>query len=360
MRDSQLSAVIEDHAVWLSSGGTAGRRADLRGQNLKFADLRGLDLSSALLSGANLERADLTGADLREAVMVGAKCDLAVLTDADLSKAVMAGASLGHADLTRAILTGANLQRVAGKLVNFSGADLTNAFAIGARLPHANFRSARLVRTRFDEAALHNTDFTAATATDAVFDGAVLTEASLHFSDYGGASFNLASLRDAVISTDQPDLLQAVVSKKQIFRTPQHLQAAISERRWRRISDSRRGLNVMLLVAQWVALIVFAIALSFCVFGGMSDIARTIFDRSISTGSGFAYGAWLATAAAAISVSVASGFLRVHVIRDAVISEALEEAELAPESVQSIEPDIMKDSFRSRLTESIKRAERGD
>jgi uncharacterized protein YjbI with pentapeptide repeats len=272
----------------------------------------------------------------------------------------MAGASLGHADLTRANLVGANLQRVAGKLVNFSGADLTNAFAIGARLPHANFRSARLVRTRFDEAALQHTDFTAATATDAVFDGAVLTEASLRFSDYGGASFNLASLRDAVISTDQPDLLQAVLSRKQIFRTPEHLQAAISERSWRQVFASRRRLTKVLLLAQRVATIVFAIALGLCVAGGIADIANAIVDRSIPRFTDLAYGTWLATAAAAIIVSATAAFLRMRVIEDAVIKETVEQTALEASTAGIIDPDTPEGGFRSRLTESIKRAERGD
>jgi uncharacterized protein YjbI with pentapeptide repeats len=297
---------------------------------------------------------------MREAVMVGAKCYLAILASANLSKAVLTETKLGSADLTRTIFIGANLQRVSGRLADFSEADLTDAFAAGAQLPQANFRSARLMRTKFDNAALKQADFTYATATDAVFDGAVLTEASLRFSDYGGASFNLASLRDAVISTDQPDLLQAVLSRKQIFRTPEHLQAAISERSWRQVFASRRRLTKVLLLAQRVATIVFAIALGLCVAGGIADIASAIVDRSIPRFTDLAYGTWLATAAAAIIVSATAAFLRMRVIEDAVIKETVEQTALEASTAGIIDPDTPEGGFRSRLTESIKRAERGD
>ncbi|EIC1367887.1 pentapeptide repeat-containing protein, partial [Listeria monocytogenes] len=52
MNQAELDVVIEKHEKWLRDG--YGERADLRGANLRHADLRRADLS-----GANLRHADL-------------------------------------------------------------------------------------------------------------------------------------------------------------------------------------------------------------------------------------------------------------------------------------------------------------
>ncbi|HBI5792201.1 hypothetical protein AWL00_12075 [Listeria monocytogenes] len=67
MNQAELDVVIEKHEKWLRDG--YGERADLRGANLRHADLRRADLSGANLSYAdlsyaNLRRADLSYADL--------------------------------------------------------------------------------------------------------------------------------------------------------------------------------------------------------------------------------------------------------------------------------------------------------
>ena len=65
------------------------READLSGANLSGANLREADLSGANLSGANLREADLSGADLREAD----------LSEADLSEANLIEANLRGAEM---------------------------------------------------------------------------------------------------------------------------------------------------------------------------------------------------------------------------------------------------------------------
>ncbi|ECD3149546.1 pentapeptide repeat-containing protein, partial [Salmonella enterica subsp. enterica serovar Bovismorbificans] len=57
MNSADLSKILEEHKVWITSMRESGSRADLRG-----ADLRGADLY-----GANLRGADLYGANLRGA-----------------------------------------------------------------------------------------------------------------------------------------------------------------------------------------------------------------------------------------------------------------------------------------------------
>ncbi|WP_080067754.1 pentapeptide repeat-containing protein [Salmonella enterica] len=88
MNSADLSKILEEHKVWITSMRESGSRADLRdadlfGANLCDADLRGADLRDAdlfgaNLCGANLCGADLRGADLRDADLFGA--DLPDLT----------------------------------------------------------------------------------------------------------------------------------------------------------------------------------------------------------------------------------------------------------------------------------------
>ena len=64
-----IAKVLLDHRKWVKSVGREGKRADLRGADLRDANLSGAylmraDLSGANLSGAYLMRADLSGADL--------------------------------------------------------------------------------------------------------------------------------------------------------------------------------------------------------------------------------------------------------------------------------------------------------
>ncbi|EJO9106722.1 pentapeptide repeat-containing protein [Salmonella enterica] len=97
MNSADLSKILEEHKVWITSMRESGSRADLCGANLYGADLRGADLYGADLRGADLRGANLYGADLR-----GADLRDADLRDADLRGADLRGANLP--DLTFVIL----------------------------------------------------------------------------------------------------------------------------------------------------------------------------------------------------------------------------------------------------------------
>ena len=73
-------------------------------------DLRGADLRGANLSEANLRGADLRGANLSEANLRGADLSEANLSEADLRGANLRGANLGDADLRDADLRGCKPQ----------------------------------------------------------------------------------------------------------------------------------------------------------------------------------------------------------------------------------------------------------
>ncbi|ENU7734914.1 pentapeptide repeat-containing protein [Salmonella enterica] len=119
MNSAELSKVLEQHKVWISSMHESGSRADLRCANLRCAnlsdadlrcaDLRGADLRGADLRCANLRDADLRCADLRCADLRGADLRCANLRDADLRCADLRCADLRGADLRDADLSGANL-----------------------------------------------------------------------------------------------------------------------------------------------------------------------------------------------------------------------------------------------------------
>ncbi|EGS8859906.1 pentapeptide repeat-containing protein, partial [Salmonella enterica subsp. enterica serovar Mbandaka] len=54
MNSADLSKILEEHKVWITSMRESGSRADLRGANLRGANLRDADLRGANLCGANL------------------------------------------------------------------------------------------------------------------------------------------------------------------------------------------------------------------------------------------------------------------------------------------------------------------
>ncbi|EEF5927433.1 pentapeptide repeat-containing protein [Salmonella enterica] len=104
MNSADLSKILEEHKVWITSMREIGSRADLCGANLCDANLCGANLCDANLRGANLCGANLYGADLCGANLRGAN-----LRGADLCGANLRGANLRGADLCDANLRGANL-----------------------------------------------------------------------------------------------------------------------------------------------------------------------------------------------------------------------------------------------------------
>ncbi|EOE5226683.1 pentapeptide repeat-containing protein [Salmonella enterica] len=104
MNSADLSKILEEHKVWITSMRESGSRANLRGADLCGADLCGADLRGADLRGADLLDANLLDANLRDADLRGAD-----LCGADLRGADLCGADLCGADLRGADLCGADL-----------------------------------------------------------------------------------------------------------------------------------------------------------------------------------------------------------------------------------------------------------
>ncbi|HEC7877906.1 TPA: pentapeptide repeat-containing protein [Salmonella enterica subsp. enterica serovar Mbandaka] len=149
MNSADLSKILEEHKVWITSMHESGSRAylrdaDLCGADLRGADLRGADLRGADLRGADLCGADLCGANLLDANLRGADLCGADLRGADLRGANLRGADLRDADLCGADLCGANLLDANLLDANLRGADLCDADLRDAYLRGANLCDAYL------------------------------------------------------------------------------------------------------------------------------------------------------------------------------------------------------------------------
>ncbi|EDV9794576.1 pentapeptide repeat-containing protein [Salmonella enterica] len=84
MNSADLSKILEEHKVWITSMRESGSRANLRDANLRDANLCGANLCGANLRGANLRDANLRDANLRGANLCGADLRGADLRGADL------------------------------------------------------------------------------------------------------------------------------------------------------------------------------------------------------------------------------------------------------------------------------------
>ncbi|EBO3680171.1 pentapeptide repeat-containing protein [Salmonella enterica] len=124
MNSADLSKILEEHKVWITSMRESGSRANLRDANLRDANLCGANLCGANLRGANLRDANLRDANLRDANLCGA----------NLCGANLRGANLRDADLRDANLCGADLRGADLRGANLCGADLR-----GADLPDLTF-----------------------------------------------------------------------------------------------------------------------------------------------------------------------------------------------------------------------------
>ncbi|EDD3743507.1 pentapeptide repeat-containing protein [Salmonella enterica subsp. enterica serovar Muenchen] len=139
MNSAYLSKILEEHKVWITSMRESGSRANLCDANLRGANLRGANLCDANLRGANLRGADLCDANLRGANLRGADLRGANLCDANLR-----GANLRGADLRGANLCGANLRGADLRGANLCDANLCGANLCGANLCDANLCGADL------------------------------------------------------------------------------------------------------------------------------------------------------------------------------------------------------------------------
>lgn len=193
-----------------------GRKLDLRGRNLEFADFSKSDISGAILSGALLRGVELSDAKLRfvsaepltgttAAGCAGRRTEavcrtvfnLSNLQGADLTGANMLGlvanatnfagltdATIRDSSFAQAELYLAGLAGIDGSGVNFSG-----AYLAGADLRDADLRFANLSWADLSAAFLYNADLTGANLANAKLKLTSLRESSLYGADLSGTKF---------------------------------------------------------------------------------------------------------------------------------------------------------------------------
>src|SRR3989440_1562328 len=106
----ELAEILDQHKMWVESGGESGVKADLCGVNLAKADLTGVNLQGAHLHRMNLAGADLSMANLRGASLVRSNLQNANLLGTELRGANLMGANLyGAEGLWLGRLGGTNL-----------------------------------------------------------------------------------------------------------------------------------------------------------------------------------------------------------------------------------------------------------
>lgn len=127
-----IKQTLQNHKIWLDTGGQEGERAELLGANLSESNLSGANLYMVNLSESNLYMANLIGADLSGAKLIGAN-----LSGANLSESNLYRTNLRGANLSEAKLRGANLSEAKLCESNLYKTDISGAKLRGANLSEA-------------------------------------------------------------------------------------------------------------------------------------------------------------------------------------------------------------------------------
>lgn len=162
LSNKSLRVILQEHYLWLISGGKDGKRADLSGHVLSGMNLVAANLEKAVLEGTVLEAADLRRANLREASLQGAGLQRANLRGADLRDANLRGAYLRDTNLQGAYLRDTNMQGAYLREANFQGAYLRDTNLKSAYLREANLQGAHLWRTDLRGADIQTVRFQSA------------------------------------------------------------------------------------------------------------------------------------------------------------------------------------------------------
>jgi uncharacterized protein YjbI with pentapeptide repeats len=173
---------------------------DLRGANLRLANLSEGHFERARLDGAHLEGARLDGAHLQRASLDEAHLEVARLDGAHLGRARLDGAHLEGARLIRTHLQRARLDEARLEGASLHGADFERASLYDAHLEEANLDGANLEGASLDGAHLEGARLNGANLQRAGLDGAHLQRAGLNGANLEGASLNGAHLEGASLN----------------------------------------------------------------------------------------------------------------------------------------------------------------
>jgi uncharacterized protein YjbI with pentapeptide repeats len=147
MTGKELNATLQQHKAWIDNPRSNGRRADLRGTDLRYvnfegADLRWVDFRAADLSHAVLTKADCRHADFRGCNMRNAQCIGTNFTNSRLDGANLQGVDLRSAVMDYSQMAGVNLSysfEAHGKQERGAGATAGILFGDGANDPGRSY-----------------------------------------------------------------------------------------------------------------------------------------------------------------------------------------------------------------------------
>jgi uncharacterized protein YjbI with pentapeptide repeats len=173
---------------------------DLKGIDLRYASLVGVNFSNINLQGtilrlANLSRANLNGVDLTNKDLTGVNLSAADLTNIDLTGTILkdanlSGVNLSGVDLTNKDLTGVNLSETDLRNKDLTGTSLRYTNLSGANLNGVDLTNKDLTGVNLSEVDLKNIDLTGANLTGVDLTNKDLTGTSLRYTNLSGANLN--------------------------------------------------------------------------------------------------------------------------------------------------------------------------
>lgn len=186
--------------------------SQLKGPDLRAADLSGLDIRSADLIAADLRNADLSGTDLSNADLSLAKLSSAKLIAATLHHTEFSSAMLDNADLSSASLNNADLRCANLRLANLSNANLMAAKMRRADLQRANLSRANLSHATMKTSDLRGANLYYADLSHTNLSGANLCYANLSYANLRNIQLSYSKLHHTNLSSanlDRANLIQA-------------------------------------------------------------------------------------------------------------------------------------------------------
>lgn len=183
----QLNLTLEQHWLWLDSGGKEGKRAYFREA----------DLTGCALAGLNLVQVNFRGADLRGVEMSGSVCDDADFTAVNLSDVIATGTSFRRANMLQVTAQRGQFSQGDFSQAKMSQCDFTQANFARSNLTEANLRESRFAQTDFSDTNLFGANLRSAQLKSAIFTDVLLDEADCREAQFVDTRFVRVSMIDS-------------------------------------------------------------------------------------------------------------------------------------------------------------------
>jgi len=192
-----MQVMLAQHTLF--ARGHAGKRLEMRLQNLSGMRLHNFDLSQCLLLACNLSYTDLEGchfqaANLSNSLFIGAN-----LRHCDFTRADLRGTRFYKSDLQQANMTGSDM-RIGSLTLNNGGVQTQREFTTDlsfCNMEEATLRDAVLHKVRLRGVNMRNADLAGADLSGSDLQGVVLLGAAMD-----RAIFNGANIKNAVFTVN--------------------------------------------------------------------------------------------------------------------------------------------------------------